>query len=983
MGEIIGNTYEIIEKIGSGGAGVVYLATHLRLGKKVVLKADKRKPATKPEVLRKEVDVLKNLSHSYIPQVYDYFVENDTVYTVIDFIEGESLDKPLKRGETFSQPQVITWAKQILEALDYLHSPVHGDPPKGYIHSDIKPANIMKKPNGDICLIDFNIALALGEVSFRAYSIGYASPEHYGIDYSTSGSLSADSFESLTDEDKTVDADKGTETVEQTRTLAASDDSDDQKTLPIKGRQNAPAGDAPRVRKVMPDVRSDIYMLGATLYHLLSGSKPDRDARKVIPLSEKQFSVTLVRIITKAMNPNPDLRYQTAKEMLDDLENIRSIDPRAKKRKKVRRIVIPALLSIFLIGVLTAFTGLKRKQDSEEWLKLAEYSENALSNGDKNTAINFALQAFPERRWPFNQNYAAPAQKALTDALGCYQVADTYYYDHVWELPSEPTELKVSPDGKIAACITSAELYLYDAGDQKLIAKLPACKSALSEIEFLDESNVVYAGDKGISVYDIENQRTVWEGEPATAIAVSGDRKIVVGIYRDQTEGKVYETENGRLIGTLDFHGRSQDVVPNDIFLNPNNNLLAVNDVGTWAAVSFHDGSLEIFNINNPDENIEIFDDQSGYTHFEGGFYKQYFAFSASNRDNSVFAVIDVEELSQIGAFPVSADAYGVEVNEYGICVQSGNVVVRLHLEDASQQPLITNNEKMHRYENKGDLTVISTEGSLKIYNEKAEEAGILPVESTADYIGLSENMIVVGSMNSPIVHIIRHKDHSNLEFAAYEPSYRHSEIRVTENKSMIDLFSFKQFRVCTPDGAIVADVDLEGMEGLESVEIYDQQFIRDESGSRLEVTYNDGTVLSFSAYDGQLINKQTTDTVRHELSETFLTDAYRIESPLHGIPEVYDRKTGKYITTLKNEDYLTYAFQSGKYIVTQYITAQGYQYGELLNSNCEVIAELPYLCDELDGILYFDCPNGSVRSVKIYELEELISLANNNQEGW
>lgn len=61
MSEIISSTYELIERIGSGGGGVVYLANHLRLGKKVVLKADKRKLTTRPELLRREVDVLKNM----------------------------------------------------------------------------------------------------------------------------------------------------------------------------------------------------------------------------------------------------------------------------------------------------------------------------------------------------------------------------------------------------------------------------------------------------------------------------------------------------------------------------------------------------------------------------------------------------------------------------------------------------------------------------------------------------------------------------------------------------------------------------------------------------------------------------------------------------------------------------------------------------------------------------------------------------------
>ena len=117
MEEIIASTYRIIRKLGSGG-GNVYLADHLRLNKKVVLKADKRRVTTRTSLLRREADVLKNLNHPNIPKVYDFFVEEDTVYTVMDYIEGESLDRPLKRGEHFSQPQVIQWAKELLDALD-------------------------------------------------------------------------------------------------------------------------------------------------------------------------------------------------------------------------------------------------------------------------------------------------------------------------------------------------------------------------------------------------------------------------------------------------------------------------------------------------------------------------------------------------------------------------------------------------------------------------------------------------------------------------------------------------------------------------------------------------------------------------------------------------------------------------------------------------------------------------------------------------
>ena len=156
MSQIIAGIYEIQRQIGSGGGGIVYLGRHLRLEKQVVLKADRRTLDTRPEVLRREVDMLKGLSHRYIPQVYDFVQEDGVVYTVMDFIEGESFDKLLGRGLLPSQPQIIKWACQLLEALSYLHS----RPPYGILHGDIKPANIMLRPDGDICLIDYKIGRA-------------------------------------------------------------------------------------------------------------------------------------------------------------------------------------------------------------------------------------------------------------------------------------------------------------------------------------------------------------------------------------------------------------------------------------------------------------------------------------------------------------------------------------------------------------------------------------------------------------------------------------------------------------------------------------------------------------------------------------------------------------------------------------------------------------------------------------------------------
>ena len=460
MEEVSASTYRIIKKLGSGGGGNVYLADHLRLNKKVVLKADKRRITTKTALLRREADVLKNLNHPNIPKVYDFFVEDDTVYTVMDYIEGESLDRPLKRGEHFSQPQVIQWAKELLDALEYLHSPTHGDPPQGFVHSDIKPANLMRTPDNHIVLIDFNIALSLGEDAVIGCSAGYASPEHYGLDFSSdSDTVNGESeteAESQSGQDGETEADDPT--VERTIT-----ESDTEATEVEGKKRNEKSSFTSPKKIIVPDVRSDIYSTGATLYHLLSGSKPAKNAKAVVSLSEKEYSPQVVKIIKKAMNPNPDLRYQTAQDMRSDFLHLRDRDPRVRRLKAVKRLDIGVVLLLLAAGASMTFVGLKRMQTTENWLKLAEYSKSALESGDVDEAVRDALAGLPEEKGILTPEWLPESRRALANALGVYDLSDKFRSSGVVKLPSAPYKIKMSPDGKKLAAVYQSEAAVYDA----------------------------------------------------------------------------------------------------------------------------------------------------------------------------------------------------------------------------------------------------------------------------------------------------------------------------------------------------------------------------------------------------------------------------------------------------------------------------------------------------------------------------------------
>lgn len=939
MSEIIASTFEVINKIGSGGGGVVYLANHLRLNKQVVLKADRRKISTPPELLRREVDVLKDLSHPYIPQVYDFFAEGEVVYTVMDYVDGESLDRPLKRGERFSQPQVIQWAIQLLQALEYLHSPTHGTPPRGYVHSDVKPANLMRRANGDICLIDFNISLALGEDSVIGASAGYASPEHYGLDYSFSGDTATMKQETQTMDDRTA-------------------------TMTMPGIR----------RKIRPDVRSDIYSTGATLYHLLSGRRPAKDALEVAPLSEMEVSPQIARMIAKAMAPNPQDRYQTASEMLWELEHLRENDIRTIRHKRRVKTTVAALAVMFLLGGLLTFTGLKQMERAqaagkaaaemaEQALSAVSGSESAYRNGDIPGAIRLAMDALTLESSP----YEAPAQKALTDALGVYDLSDGFRPARTLILPSAPLKAVLSPEGSRAAAMVSGKLLVFDTASGEKLAELPAEASALSEAVFAGEDRILYAGEGALRAYDLAAGRELWSGKAATGIALSADGSTAAAVYKDENMAAVYDAATGEVRQAVTFGERRQSVIANDVFADPEDGLFALSGTGRWLAVSFSDGSLEIFDLQDSAGDLSIFD-ASEYTHFEGGFYGPYLAFSAAGPEESVFAVIDAEAQVQTGGF-ASANPFRVQADEDGILVATENILVRLDPETGEQEELAYTEGDITGFAHHGGYTLTALSDSFGFYDEAA--ALVEQRDGLCDFTAIAGETALTADRNTPCLRILQMERHPEAQIFAYDRSYVHDEARISREGNVL-LYRYDGFRLYAPDGGILKEEALPDPE-----QVYDQQFRREAGGEYLEVIYNNGTSLCYSATDGRLQEERTGTPPDGSLDEEFITDRLRITAPLHGTPKVYDLESGALVRTLEEDDYLAYAAQVDGGIMTEYITARGERYGLLLNEDCETLARLPGLCDVTeDGTLVFDDNRGNLRESRIYSLQELMAFA-------
>lgn len=151
---VLQNRYRVVRQLGQGGMGTVYEAVDERLGAAVALKETLFSDDTLRKQFEREARLLARLHHPALPNVRDHFVEGDGQFLVMQFIEGEDLDAMRRRRGGWLPPDdVLKWADQLLDALDYLHSQ---DPP--VIHRDIKPQNLKLTARGQIILLDFGLA---------------------------------------------------------------------------------------------------------------------------------------------------------------------------------------------------------------------------------------------------------------------------------------------------------------------------------------------------------------------------------------------------------------------------------------------------------------------------------------------------------------------------------------------------------------------------------------------------------------------------------------------------------------------------------------------------------------------------------------------------------------------------------------------------------------------------------------------------------
>lgn len=380
IGSVIDGKYKILNVVGKGGMSVVYLAMNERANKQWAIKEVRKDGMQSFEVVKQnlvaETDLLKKLNHPHLPSIIDVIDCDDTFLIVMDYIEGNPLSKALETSGAQNQDDVIEWAKQLCDVLGYLHS---RKPP--IIYRDMKPSNVMLKPDGNVMLIDFGTAREFKYSSVADTTClgtqGYAAPEQFGGHGQT-------------------------------------------------------------------DARTDIYCLGATMYHLVTGHNPATPPYEMYPIRQwnPMLSSGLEEIILKCTQRNPEDRYQSCAELLYALDHYKDLDIENKKVQsfKWKTFLASFIMTIvMLVGTIGFSAGLTVQTSSTY--------ESYIANGDsavsQDAAEKFYLDAI-------NVDPANPLayQKLLERCTSDSKLSEDEYntikdeiYEHEDELKSKyPSE---------------------------------------------------------------------------------------------------------------------------------------------------------------------------------------------------------------------------------------------------------------------------------------------------------------------------------------------------------------------------------------------------------------------------------------------------------------------------------------------------------------------------------------------------------------
>lgn len=405
IGSLVDGKYRVLREVGHGGMSVVYLVINEKANKTWAIKEVRKNGVMDFEAVEQglivETELLKKLRHPNLPSIIDVIENEDSLLIVMDYIEGKPLSKVLEEYGAQPQDLVIKWAKQLCDVLAYLHT----REPK-IIYRDMKPANIMLRPGGhgdekDITLIDFGAAREFKEKNLAdTMCLG------------TIGYAAPEQFGGMG------------QTTE----------------------------------------RTDIYCLGKTLYHLVTGCNPSEPPYVIRPIREINPSLSsgLEKIIEKCIKDNPDERYQSCEELLYDLENYKTIDEKyARKQKlKLTAFILTVIMSAGFLAGGFAFDKTAKSNADKQYLELIDEAETETNYDDK-VSLYRECTEIPNKAGDKTAYLALIDLFKENDAVFTKDEADTI----IKLVKTNEEVIRSDPDGYAEICFEIGKLYWYYYSD--------------------------------------------------------------------------------------------------------------------------------------------------------------------------------------------------------------------------------------------------------------------------------------------------------------------------------------------------------------------------------------------------------------------------------------------------------------------------------------------------------------------------------------
>lgn len=545
IGSLVDGKYKILRVVGKGGMSVVYQAVNEKANKIWAIKEVRKDGVQNYEVVKQnlivETDLLKRFNHPNLPSIIDVIDTDDSFLIVMDYIEGNSLSKAIETSGAQSQEDVIEWSKQLCDVLGYLHS---RKPP--IIYRDMKPANVMLKPDGNVSLIDFGTAREFKSNSVEDTTClgtqGYAAPEQYGGHGQT-------------------------------------------------------------------DARTDIYCLGATMYHLITGHNPSMPPYEMYPIRQwnPMLSSGLEEIITKCTQRNPNDRYQSCAELLYALEHFEDLDienkrAQAKKWKTflgsvITTLVLAVAAIIFMVSAnaVTAQTydsTIRSAQDmaergaskeevhdkyveaiavepgkTEAYKGLLDFymNDDRLSFAEYNTMINVlkfidtadekTIDTESAMKSENKEAYSALAKEFADDLFFCFgnedisenNIGDGVSLSKTWYVKAKDSTGDVNKQGEIDRYITIAECYINSGGvgvkGQENVAIQPVYSNMKKIVDTMEPTdNIVISLRCYLLFSDLMKKKVDLFRNKANGVPIEDYNSLL-----ESMKGKVEQIENSEL----------------------------------------------------------------------------------------------------------------------------------------------------------------------------------------------------------------------------------------------------------------------------------------------------------------------------------------------------------------------------------------------------------------------------------------------------